>query len=182
MWRLLLIVGLMAAGASHLLGAPPEVGDSCKVGEEGKAASKKQIPSAPAAEESPTEGRRSPLTRIKQRRRRSPSSSCSPAPGSQYGKARDELLKLLFADRVSAASVRATISTIPLIATDYRYGAPTRKVAERRAALGNGPVYLHISLVPAGGLASRTTSETPSCLPEGMKNRLSMFRRLYQAR
>ena len=36
-----------------------------KVGEEGKAASKKQIPSAPAAEESQKEGRGPPITRIK---------------------------------------------------------------------------------------------------------------------
>ena len=39
----------------------------CKVCEQGEAASKKQIPSAPAAEESPTEGRRSSMTRITQR-------------------------------------------------------------------------------------------------------------------
>ncbi len=30
-----------------------------------------------------------------------------------------------------------------LIASDYRYGAPTLKVAERRAALHKGPVYLY---------------------------------------
>ncbi|MGD0417889.1 MAG: hypothetical protein ABSA80_21220 [Terriglobales bacterium] len=31
MWRLLAIVGFMAAGASHLLGAPSEVGDSATI-------------------------------------------------------------------------------------------------------------------------------------------------------
>jgi para-nitrobenzyl esterase len=30
-----------------------------------------------------------------------------------------------------------------LIESDYRYGAKTLKIAERRAALGNGPVYLY---------------------------------------
>ncbi len=30
-----------------------------------------------------------------------------------------------------------------LIESDYRYGAPTMKIAERRAALGKGPVYLY---------------------------------------
>ena len=39
----------------------------CKVREEGKASSKKEIPTSQAAEESPTEGRRSPITRIRQR-------------------------------------------------------------------------------------------------------------------
>ena len=30
-----------------------------------------------------------------------------------------------------------------LIASDYRYGAPTMKIADRRADLGKGPVYLY---------------------------------------
>src|SRR6476620_5987546 len=30
-----------------------------------------------------------------------------------------------------------------LIASDYRYGAPTMKIAERRAALKKGPVYAY---------------------------------------
>ena len=30
-----------------------------------------------------------------------------------------------------------------LIASDYNYGAPTLKIAERRAALGKGPVFLY---------------------------------------
>ncbi|MEO5593623.1 MAG: hypothetical protein ABIR15_08245 [Chitinophagaceae bacterium] len=32
-----------------------------------------------------------------------------------------------------------------LVASDYNYNAPTMKVAERRAALENGPVYSIIS-------------------------------------
>jgi para-nitrobenzyl esterase len=52
-----------------------------------------------------------------------------------------------------------------LIASDYRYGAPTMKIAERRAALGKGPVYLYYfrweSPVQGGRLKSPHTMEIP---------------------
>ena len=54
---------------ASLAGAKP----STKSVKEGKAASKKQIPFAPAAKESPTEGRMAPIARIKQR---GPSITC----------------------------------------------------------------------------------------------------------
>jgi para-nitrobenzyl esterase len=52
-----------------------------------------------------------------------------------------------------------------LIASDYRYGAPTMKIAERRAALGKAPVYLYYftweSPVQGGRLKSPHTMEIP---------------------
>jgi para-nitrobenzyl esterase len=52
-----------------------------------------------------------------------------------------------------------------LIASDYRYGAPTMKVAERRAALDKGPVYLYYftweTPVQGGRLKSPHTMEIP---------------------
>ncbi|HLK49036.1 MAG TPA: carboxylesterase/lipase family protein [Bryobacteraceae bacterium] len=52
-----------------------------------------------------------------------------------------------------------------LIASDYRYGAPTMKIAERRAALRKGPVYLYYfrweSPVQGGRLKSPHTMEIP---------------------
>jgi len=52
-----------------------------------------------------------------------------------------------------------------LIASDYRYGAPTMKIAERRAALGRGPVYLYYfkweTPVQGGRLKSPHTMEIP---------------------
>jgi para-nitrobenzyl esterase len=52
-----------------------------------------------------------------------------------------------------------------LIASDVRYGAPTMKVAERRAALGKGPVYLYYftweTPVQGGRLKSPHTMEIP---------------------
>jgi para-nitrobenzyl esterase len=52
-----------------------------------------------------------------------------------------------------------------LIASDYRYGAPTMKVAERRAELGKGPVYLYYfrweTPVQGGRLRSPHTIEIP---------------------
>lgn len=52
-----------------------------------------------------------------------------------------------------------------LIASDYRYGAPTIKIAERRAALGKGPVYLYYftweTPVQGGRLKSPHTMEIP---------------------
>ena len=52
-----------------------------------------------------------------------------------------------------------------LIASDYRYGAPTMKIAERRAALGKGPVYLYYfrweTPVDGGRLKSPHTIEIP---------------------
>jgi para-nitrobenzyl esterase len=52
-----------------------------------------------------------------------------------------------------------------LIASDYRYGAPTMKIAERRAALAKGPVYLYYftweTPVQGGRLKSPHTMEIP---------------------
>jgi para-nitrobenzyl esterase len=52
-----------------------------------------------------------------------------------------------------------------LISSDYRYGAPTMKIAERRAALGKGPVYLYYftweTPVQGGRLKSPHTIEIP---------------------
>jgi para-nitrobenzyl esterase len=64
------------------------------------------------------------------------------------------------------ANVGATPSDIYfLIASDYRYGAPAMKIAERRAALGKGPVYLYYfcweTPVEGGRLKSPHTMEIP---------------------
>jgi para-nitrobenzyl esterase len=52
-----------------------------------------------------------------------------------------------------------------LIASDYRYGAPTMKIAERRAALGKAPVYAYYftweTPVQGGRLKSPHTMEIP---------------------
>lgn len=52
-----------------------------------------------------------------------------------------------------------------LIASDYRYGAPTMIAAQRRAALGKGPVYLYYftweTPVQGGRLKSPHTMEIP---------------------
>lgn len=52
-----------------------------------------------------------------------------------------------------------------LIASDYRYGAPVMKIAERRAALNKGPVYLYYfrweTPVQGGRLKSPHTIEIP---------------------
>jgi para-nitrobenzyl esterase len=52
-----------------------------------------------------------------------------------------------------------------LIASDYRYGAPTMKIAERRAALGKAPVYAYYFIwetpVEGGRLKSPHTMEIP---------------------
>lgn len=52
-----------------------------------------------------------------------------------------------------------------LIASDYRYGAPVMKIAERRAALGKGPVHLYYftweTPVQGGRLHSPHTMEIP---------------------
>ena len=64
------------------------------------------------------------------------------------------------------ANQNATPSDIYfLIASDYRYGAPTMKIAERRAALAKGPVYLYYfrweTPVDGGRLKSPHTMEIP---------------------
>src|SRR6185436_5364942 len=52
-----------------------------------------------------------------------------------------------------------------LIASDHRYSAPTMKIAERRAALGKGPVYLYYfrweTPIDGGRLKSPHTIEIP---------------------
>ncbi len=64
------------------------------------------------------------------------------------------------------ANPGATASDIYfLIASDYRYGAPMMKIAERRAALGKAPVYLYYftweTPVEGGRLKSPHTMEIP---------------------
>ena len=64
------------------------------------------------------------------------------------------------------ANKNATPSDIYfLIASDYRYGAPVMKIAEKRAALGKGPVYLYYftweTPVEGGRLKSPHTMEIP---------------------
>lgn len=64
------------------------------------------------------------------------------------------------------ANPKATASDIYfLIASDYRYGAPMMKIAERRAALGKAPVYLYYftweTPVDGGRLKSPHTMEIP---------------------
>ena len=52
-----------------------------------------------------------------------------------------------------------------LIASDHRYSGPVMKIAERRAALGKGPVYLYYfrweTPVDGGRLKSPHTIEIP---------------------
>ncbi len=64
-----------------------------------------------------------------------------------------------------AQSRRVAFRHLLLIASDYRYGAPTMKIAERRAALGKGPVYLYYftweTPVQGGRLKSPHTMEIP---------------------
>ncbi len=73
-------------------------------------------------------------------------------------------------DRVIDVYRKANPSATPsdlffLIASDYRYGAPIMKIAERRAALGAGPVYLYYftweTPVRGGKLKSPHTIEIP---------------------
>jgi para-nitrobenzyl esterase len=66
----------------------------------------------------------------------------------------------------SKLNPRATPSELFfLIASDYRYGAPIMKIAERRAALGKAPVYLYYftweTPVEGGRLKSPHTIEIP---------------------
>jgi len=74
------------------------------------------------------------------------------------------------ADHVLEAYRRVNPGATPsdiyfLIASDYRYGAPMMKIAERRAALGKSPVYLYYfrweTPVEGGRLKSPHTMEIP---------------------
>jgi para-nitrobenzyl esterase len=64
-----------------------------------------------------------------------------------------------------------------LIASDYRYGAPTMKIAERRAALGKGPVYLYYfrweTPIDGGRLKSPHTAEIPFAFDNVKTSRLT---------
>ena len=64
-----------------------------------------------------------------------------------------------------------------LIASDQRYGAPIMKIAERRAALGKGPVYLYYfrweSPVDGGRLKSPHTTEIPFAFDNVKSSRLT---------
>ena len=74
------------------------------------------------------------------------------------------------ADRVLEVYARANAGASPadlyfLIASDHRYSGPVTKIAERRAALGAGPVYLYYfrweTPVDGGRLKSPHTIEIP---------------------
>ena len=64
-----------------------------------------------------------------------------------------------------------------LIASDHRYGAPVMKIAERRAALGRGAVYLYYfrweSPYDGGRLKSPHTIEIPFVFENVAKSRLT---------
>ena len=64
-----------------------------------------------------------------------------------------------------------------LIASDYRYGAPVMKIAERRAALGKGQVFLYYfrweSPVDGGRLKSPHTIEIPFAFQNIKASRLT---------
>lgn len=64
-----------------------------------------------------------------------------------------------------------------LIASDYRYGAPVMKIAERRAALGKGPVFLYYfrweSPIDGGRLKSPHTIEIPFAFDNVKSSRLT---------
>jgi para-nitrobenzyl esterase len=64
-----------------------------------------------------------------------------------------------------------------LIASDNRYGAPVMKIAERRAALGKGPVYLYYfcweSPIDGGRLKSPHTIEIPFAFDNVKSSRLT---------
>ena len=64
-----------------------------------------------------------------------------------------------------------------LIASDFRYGAPVMKIAERRAALGKGPVFLYYfrweSPVDGGRLKSPHTIEIPFAFDNVKTSRLT---------
>jgi para-nitrobenzyl esterase len=64
-----------------------------------------------------------------------------------------------------------------LIASDHRYGAPAMKIAERRAALGKGPVYLYYfrweTPLDGGRLKSPHTIEIPFAFNNVQASRLT---------
>jgi para-nitrobenzyl esterase len=64
-----------------------------------------------------------------------------------------------------------------LIASDYRYSAPTMKIAERRAALGKSPVYLYYfrweTPIDGGRLKSPHTIEIPFAFDNVKTSRLT---------
>jgi para-nitrobenzyl esterase len=64
-----------------------------------------------------------------------------------------------------------------LIASDQRYGAPAMKIAERRAALGKGPVYLYYfrwqTPFDGGRLKSPHTIEIPFAFDNVKTSRLT---------
>jgi len=76
------------------------------------------------------------------------------------------------------ASPNATPSELYfLIASDHRYGAPAMKIAERRAALGKGPVYLYYfrweTPLDGGRLKSPHTIEIPFVFDNVQSSRLT---------
>jgi para-nitrobenzyl esterase len=94
-------------------------------------------------------------------------------------------VQTLFGDRaaqVIEAYSKANPGAMPsdlyfLIASDNRYGAPIMKIAERRAALGKGPVYLYYfcweSPIDGGRLKSPHTIEIPFAFDNIKSSRLT---------
>ena len=81
-------------------------------------------------------------------------------------------------DVYAKANPRATASDLYfLIASDHRYGAPVMKIAERRAALGKGPVYLYYfrweTPLEGGRLKSPHTIEIPFVFDNVRSSRLT---------
>jgi para-nitrobenzyl esterase len=86
------------------------------------------------------------------------------------------------ADRMLDLYRKANPSATPselyfLIASDHRYGAPAMKIAERRAALGKGPVYLYYfqweTPFQGGRLKSPHTIEIPFVFDNVQASRLT---------
>jgi para-nitrobenzyl esterase len=81
-------------------------------------------------------------------------------------------------DLYRKANPNATPSEVYfLIASDHRYGAPVMKIAERRAALGKGPVYLYYfrweTPLEGGRLKSPHTIEIPFVFDNVQASRLT---------
>ena len=81
-------------------------------------------------------------------------------------------------DVYSKANPSATPSELYfLIASDHRYGAPVMKIAERRAALGKGAVYLYYfrweTPLDGGRLKSPHTIEIPFVFDNVKTSRLT---------
>src|SRR6516162_10173964 len=93
-----------------------------------------------------------------------------------------QLIGDIAASRVIDAYRKANAGASPsdiyfLIASDYRYGAPVMKIAERRAALGKAPVFLYYfrweTPIDGGRLRSPHTIEIPFAFHNVKASRLT---------